>query len=1718
MSAAAHGGSSPAGRGDPGAEAPWLAPSPAESLLSDDDNDSGSGGLSRTASSEEDSDEGSEAAPGPGAAAVAAAAAAETQVAAPLPEPTANPARAPRLLERVIRRGSFVGHPNASDCSGTAEVVLRGDELWLRVARLRCAAASSGTELFLYTSPRPRPIAVADLEQEGPRVPLPGTGSSGVEEVMPRLMLVPTAEIRRGPPATDPGVHWRDMASVFICRPGQRLLLQGGDVPTAVFGYCTLQQVSVREAAAARGVVPAPSGTVAGEPKASPEETKASGMPAAAGSKLVGKSWAELGELARATFRHASKSWRRGTLDFREFKAALRDLGVQMTEARAWLWFQTADASGNGALECSELQTAFRILQLLASPARHLPWDSYFAFDSDPKDHTTRFRPGKVDVVAFHGICRAYGLRVSLAKAEAVFQKLDPAGKLRVPYRKFFDGFATLLDPRFELTRRGINPRQLPAGLPRNPREAARVVISEEEARLVVQVQQAAAAAAADRKAERQEHELLSKGAWVRRQMEYRKAKRAAALRERAGQRAKEREQQSSHQIRSAELQLRRLVAEKRGALRRAAALDQAEDVRGRVEAKAALVASNGLGRVLLSGRGLTHLPPGLWVDPDAAALLPSVLLLDASRNALRTLPGLKLFAQLEALRKLDVSSNCLTSLPAAISWCARLQILNASANVLEGVPAELGSLGELVSLDLSSNRLRALPAELATLSLLRSLRLDGNELRSLPDGLGEQCGALARLSLHSNLLGSLPESLASCTALTELDVSWNKLRRLPPGMGSLERLRRLVASHNELVELPPLLGSCSSLEALWVEHNGLTRLPDSICRMGRLASLRASHNRLSRLPADLGDCQSLLELTARHNLLEGLPGSLGRMADLQMADLAHNRISAIPGTIGGCRSLRHLSLAHNRVGQAGGDPLPPSFPSLASLEVLDLSRNRIERLGPVIGMHSSLAQLVLEGNLLSELPDELGQTASLVELCVAGNMLTQLQDAVCARLGSLRTLDASNNRLRSVSPALGRITTLRHLNLFHNLLETLPLELAPAMTRLESFDVGRNPLSELPRKLAGVRPLGVRALATSLQSPWLQVGYLAQANARAREARAVRQVEDANEAADAVEAQRAGMLLEDGRAKEWELAGVNLELRSWRAPGDAPVAWSKASLAKPATGHSLADWFSQPRSSRAQAPEQRRMAAEGDVPSLGTGLRPKAASLATAFAAGSPATAQADELGAATLGDADASRLPSAPSRRSPVPLLPLRGTGGPEAGRGGGEAGWLTSRPATADAVLQVAPKGIRGTLGLLRRHPGQVAEQRAVCRVLRGPPAVAGQTADAQQRHAESASLQLDTQPVRPLLAPAAGPRLFRFGKGLVYDAHRTSPSRPMPPHEEAAWRLQRARTGATRHFEIEDSARAAPQTASWGESQDEAFEARRSRLLETHPGSGQLGGADLADEHESQSTGAAPNTGGQGGPLATPRAEADSALAEAASREASHEPPVDLMKRHVASAVFSRGYTTADVGEHLMVQERFHSHATAEWLENGSQYLQGTRKAADFRSAVRRRCGLGYSAALQPAIDAFFQHATTTSMVPLLGSYSPGELAALRELRAAGSRTIATGRDAVARDARARASLAPARYQVDLATLGQRVMKQERESSSRLQLARAEEVAAVRRRAARARVRIEANSIALYRLQREAAMTETRALQREVARRTRIRDQQAAARELERLLPS
>ncbi len=58
--------------------------------------------------------------------------------------------------------------------------------------------------------------------------------------------------------------------------------------------------------------------------------------------------------------------------------------------------------------------------------------------------------------------------------------------------------------------------------------------------------------------------------------------------------------------------------------------------------------------------QGLHHLPDGLWEQPGA---LEHVQLIDVSKNCLTTLPARLLF-WVGGLKKLDASQNCLTELP----------------------------------------------------------------------------------------------------------------------------------------------------------------------------------------------------------------------------------------------------------------------------------------------------------------------------------------------------------------------------------------------------------------------------------------------------------------------------------------------------------------------------------------------------------------------------------------------------------------------------------------------------------------------------------------------------------------------------------------------------------------------------------------------------------------------------------------------------------------------------------------------------------------------------------------------------------------------------------------------------------------------------------------------------------------------------------------------
>ncbi|GMT48737.1 MAG: hypothetical protein IEMM0008_0276 [bacterium] len=84
---------------------------------------------------------------------------------------------------------------------------------------------------------------------------------------------------------------------------------------------------------------------------------------------------------------------------------------------------------------------------------------------------------------------------------------------------------------------------------------------------------------------------------------------------------------------------------------------------------------------------------------------------------------------ELKKLKKLDLSSKQLKSLPPEIENLKALTDLRLSSNQLKSVPKELGNLKALTSLWLSSNQLKSVPKELGNLKALTELYLKDNPL-----------------------------------------------------------------------------------------------------------------------------------------------------------------------------------------------------------------------------------------------------------------------------------------------------------------------------------------------------------------------------------------------------------------------------------------------------------------------------------------------------------------------------------------------------------------------------------------------------------------------------------------------------------------------------------------------------------------------------------------------------------------------------------------------------------------------------------------------------------------------------------------------------------------------------------------------------------------------------------------------------------------------------
>uniref|UniRef100_A0A8B9NVW3 non-specific serine/threonine protein kinase n=1 Tax=Apteryx owenii TaxID=8824 RepID=A0A8B9NVW3_APTOW len=311
-------------------------------------------------------------------------------------------------------------------------------------------------------------------------------------------------------------------------------------------------------------------------------------------------------------------------------------------------------------------------------------------------------------------------------------------------------------------------------------------------------------------------------------------------------------------------------------------------------------------------------------------------------------------------ITELDLSANCLVSLPSVIPW----------------------GLINLRKLSLADNQLTELPSVQSSDEIICTRLLEVDVSTSL------------KLSFHHQTAIRLASNLQCFVFLA---TNWIGLRKL----------QEFDISDNRLVELPTVFLYCfKSLNILNVSRNQLKVFPDPwACP---LKCCKASRNSLEYLPDALTIFwkNHLKEVDFSENSLKEVPPGLFQLEALVSLKLLGNQLSTLPSQDKwNCKQLKTLDLSKNQLGKneegfktkripffttksrvrAGPEAGPflefPAFLS-DSLEVLYLNDNQLDSVPQSICLLKGLTELYLGNNPgIRELPPELGQLANLWQL-----------------------------------------------------------------------------------------------------------------------------------------------------------------------------------------------------------------------------------------------------------------------------------------------------------------------------------------------------------------------------------------------------------------------------------------------------------------------------------------------------------------------------------------------------------------------------------------------------------------------------------------------------------------------------------------------------------------------------------------------------------------
>ncbi|XP_063057781.1 leucine-rich repeat-containing protein 7 [Engraulis encrasicolus] len=384
------------------------------------------------------------------------------------------------------------------------------------------------------------------------------------------------------------------------------------------------------------------------------------------------------------------------------------------------------------------------------------------------------------------------------------------------------------------------------------------------------------------------------------------------------------------------------------------------------------------------------------------------ISVLDYSHCSLQQVPK-EIFSFERTLEELYLDANQIEELPKQLFNCQALRKLSMPDNDLSSLPTTIASLVNLKELDISKNGIQEFPDNIKCCKCLSVVEASVNPITKLPDGFTQLLN-LTQLFLNDAFLEYLPANFGRLSKLRILELRENHLKTMPKSIHRLSQLERLDLGSNEFTDLPEVLEQIHNLKELWLDNNSIQRIPGSIGKLRQLRYLDLAKNRIEALDADISGCESLEDLLLSSNMLQQLPDTIGMLKKLTTLKVDDNQLTSLPTNIGSGRPKVGLSL----------------------LEEFDISCNELESLPPTIGYLVSLRTFAADENFLSELPREIGNCRNVTVMSLRSNKLEFLPDEI-GQMTKLRVLNLSDNRLKNLPFTFTKLKDLAALWLSDN-------------------------------------------------------------------------------------------------------------------------------------------------------------------------------------------------------------------------------------------------------------------------------------------------------------------------------------------------------------------------------------------------------------------------------------------------------------------------------------------------------------------------------------------------------------------------------------------------------------------------------------------------------------------------------------------------------------